>query len=142
MASRRSMAGTGRVGCAIWLGLLVIGILIASKIVPVKIKTSEFYDAMQEQAQFGSIKEDAAIQAELFRKAQELQLPLKKEDIKVRRDMGYVYVEVHYVLQVDFPIYGTYMWHEDDKRFAPSLRAHREAGAAIRSVIRDASSLD
>ena len=115
MRSRRAEAGTGRVGCVIWAALLAIGVLIASKIVPVKIKTSTFYDAMQEQAQFGSIKGDAAIQAELFRKAQELQIPLKKEDIVVRRDMGYVYVEVHYVLNIEFPIYGTYVWHEDDK---------------------------
>ena len=114
MATRRREAGTGRVGCAIWLGLLAITIIVAAKVVPVKIKTSSFYDAMQEQAQFGSIKGDAAIQAELFRKAQELQLPLKKEDIKVRRDMSYVYVEVHYVMPIDFPIYGTYIWHEDD----------------------------
>jgi hypothetical protein len=115
MRSRRAEAGTGRVGCVIWAALLGIGVLIAAKIVPVKIKTSTFYDAMQEQAQFGSIKGDAAIQAELWRKAQELQIPLKKEDILVRRDVAYVYVEVHYVLNVDFPIYGTYVWHEDDK---------------------------
>jgi hypothetical protein len=115
MRSRRAEAGTGRVGCVIWAALLGVGVLIAAKIVPVKIKTSTFYDAMQEQAQFGSIKGDAAIQAELWRKAQELQIPLKKEDIVVRRDVAYVYVEVHYVLNVDFPIYGTYVWHEDDK---------------------------
>ena len=112
---RRSMAGTGRVGCVIWLALLAIAVLIASRVVPVKMKTSEFYDAMQEQAQFGSIKGDGAIREELFRKSQELQLPLKKEDIVVRRDMGYVYVEVHYQLPIEFPIYGTYVWHEDDK---------------------------
>ena len=115
MAGRRREAGTGRVGCAIWLALLAITVLVASKIVPVKVKTSEFYDAMQEQAQFGSIKGDGAIREELFRKAQELQLPLKKEDIQVRRDMSYVYVEVHYKMPIDFPIYGTYVWNEDDK---------------------------
>lgn len=115
MRPRRADAGTGRVGCAIWLALLAIGVLIAIKVVPVKMKTSSFYDAMEEQAQFGSIKGDGAIQNELFRKAQELQLPLKKEDIAVHRDMGYVYVEVHYQLPIEFPIYGTYVWHEDDK---------------------------
>lgn len=119
MASRRSMAGTGRVGCVIWLALLAIAVFVASKVVPVKMKTSEFYDAMTEQAQFGSIKGDASIQAELYRKAQELQLPLKKEDIVVRRDMGYVYVEVHYKLPIEFPIYGTYVWKEDDKVSRP-----------------------
>jgi hypothetical protein len=109
------MAGTGRVGCAIWMTLLAITVFVAFKIVPVKIKTSEFYDAMQEQAQFGSIKGDAAIQVELYRKAQELQIPLKKEEIQVHRDMSYVYVEVHYKLPVEFPLYGTYVWREDDK---------------------------
>ena len=115
MRARRAEAGTGRIGCAIWAALLAVGVLIAIKVVPVKMKTSTFYDAMQEQAQFGSIKGDGAIQADLFRKAQELQLPLKKEEIVVRRDMGYVYVEVHYQMPIEFPIYGTYVWHEDDK---------------------------
>ena len=119
MRARRSIAGTGRVGCAIWMALLAITVFIALKVVPVKIKTSEFYDAMQEQAQFGSIKNDGAIQNELFRKAQELQLPLKKEEIVVRRDMGYVYVEVHYQLPIEFPIYGTYVWRVDDKVSRP-----------------------
>jgi len=115
MSSRRSETGTGRVGCAIWLALLAIVVVIAFKVVPVKMKTSSFYDAMQDQAQFGSIKGDASIQAELYRKAQELQLPLKKDEIVVRRDMSYVYVEVHYQLPGEFPIYGTYVWREDDK---------------------------
>lgn len=115
MAARDREAGTGRIGCAIWLALLAIAILIASKIVPVKVKTSEFYDAMQEQAQFGSIKGDGAIREELFRKAQDLQLPLKKEDIHVRRDMSYVYVDVQYQLSIEFPIYGTYVWRVNDK---------------------------
>jgi len=113
------MAGTGRVGCFIWLLLLAVTIYVATKVVPVKMKTSEFYDAMQEQAQFGSIKGDGPIQAELYRKAQELQLPLRKEDIVVRRDMGYCYVEVHYQLSIEFPIYGTYVWHEDRKVSRP-----------------------
>lgn len=113
------MAGSGRVGCFIWLALLAITVFVATKVVPVKMKTSEFYDAMQEQAQFGSIKGDAAIQAELYRKAQELQIPLKKDEIVVRRDMGYVYVEVHYQLPVEFPIYGTYVWREDRKVSRP-----------------------
>jgi len=109
------VAGAGRVGCAIWLALLAITVFIAFKIVPVKVKTSEFYDAMQEQAQFGSIKGDASIQGELYRKAQELQIPLKKDEIQVHRDMSYVYVEVHYQLPIEFPLYGTYVWREDDK---------------------------
>jgi hypothetical protein len=109
---RESEAGTGRVGCAIWLVILLAVIVVCFKIVPVKMRTSSFYDSMQEQAQFGSIKSDEAIKNELGKRAGELQLPLTKDQINVHRDGSNVYVEVHYQISVD--IFGyTYQWRED-----------------------------
>lgn len=110
--SRRSIAGVGRFGCFVWL---VVGVAVGFfvyKVAPVKMKTSQFYDAMVEQASFGSIKGDSSIQYEIFLKAQELQLPLKKEDIRVTRNSSNVTVEVHYSIPIEFPGY-TYVWKED-----------------------------
>ncbi len=112
------MSGTGRAGCFVWLVLLAGVVIVLSKVVPVKMKTSQFFDAMEEQAQFGSIKGDKSIQNELFQKAQDLQLPLKKEDIIVHRDGSNVYVEAHYVIRVEFPGY-TYTWKEDPRVIRP-----------------------
>jgi hypothetical protein len=110
--ARRSVSGVGKLGCLVWI--VVVGAIayVAAQIIPVKMKTSEFYDAMQEQAQFGSIKGDKSIQQELFLKAQELKLPLKKEDISVVRDGSKITIEVHYQINLVFPGY-TYVWNED-----------------------------
>ncbi len=110
--SRRSIAGTGRFGCFVWIVIGVVVGFVVYKVAPVKMKTSQFYDAMQEQASFGSIKGDQSIQYEIFLKAQELQIPIKKEDIKVSRTSSNVTVEVHYQIPIDFPGY-TYVWRED-----------------------------
>lgn len=113
MRPRRDLeAGTGKVGCVVWLVILAVVVLVCLKVVPVKMRTSSFYDAMQEQAQFGSIKSDEAIRNELARKAGELQLPVSRDQIVVHRDGSNVYVEVHYQVSVD--IFGyVYQWKED-----------------------------
>ena len=118
MRRSKSIAGVGRAGCFVWFILLAIVVLVLAKVVPVKMKTSQFYDAMEEQAQFGSIKGDKSIQSELFQKAQDLQLPIKKEDINVHRDGSNVYVECHYTITIQFPGYA-YVWKEDPRVVRP-----------------------
>ena len=118
MRPRKSNSGTGRAGCLVWLVLLAGVVLVLSKVVPVKMRTSQFFDAMEEQAQFGSIKGDKSIQNELFQKAQDLQLPLKKEDIVVHRDGSNVFVEAHYTITIQFPGY-TYVWKENPRVIRP-----------------------
>ena len=90
------------VGCMIWLVLLGIVGYLMWKIVPVKIATSEFYDTMQEQAAFGSIKDPKFIEFEILRKADELKLPIKKENLKITKSREAITVEAHYVVTIDF----------------------------------------
>lgn len=110
--SSRSIAGTGKFGCFVWLVIGTAVGFVVYKVAPVKFKTSQFYDNMVEQASFGSIKGDSSIKNEVFLKAQELNLPIKKEDIQVTRDGTNVTVEVHYQIPIEFPGY-TYVWKED-----------------------------
>ena len=72
------------------------------KVVPVKIATSEFYDAMQEQAAFGSIKDPKFIEFEILRKAEELKLPVKKDNLKITKPRESITVEAHYEITIDF----------------------------------------
>ena len=111
--SRRYEQGAGKLGCFIWTVVFAAVVLACFKVVPIKMKTSQFYDEMQSQAQFGSIKGDKSIQYELTVKANELGLPIKKEDIKVYRDATNVHVEVHYEVPIDFMGIYTYVWKED-----------------------------
>ena len=90
------------VGCIMWLALLAIVGYVMWKVVPVKIATSEFYDAMQEQASFGSIKDVKFIEFEILRKAEQLKLPVTKENLKITKSREAITVEAHYTITIDF----------------------------------------
>jgi hypothetical protein len=114
MKSKRSSRGAGNIGCLLWLIVAVAVGHVLYKVVPVKIRTSEFYDVMQEQASFGSIKSEQAIQYEILRRAQELQIPVTKENFKIIRTRTAVTVEAHYQIPIEF--FGglyRYVWKFD-----------------------------
>ena len=93
---------SANIGCIVWLILLGIVGYLMWKIVPVKIATSEFYDTMQEQASFGSIKDPKFIEFEILRKAEQLKLPVTKENLKITKSRESITVEAHYTITIDF----------------------------------------
>lgn len=114
MRRRSSARGAGNIGCLLWLIVLVAVGHVLWKVVPVKVRSSEFYDVMQEQASFGSIKSEQAIQYEVLRRAQELRIPVTKDNLKVIRSREAVTVEAHYQIPIEF--FGgayTYVWKFD-----------------------------
>ena len=102
MNRSRSVRGAANVGCIVWLVILGVVGYVLYKVVPVKIATSEFYDVMQEQAAFGSIKDLKFIEFEILRKAEELKLPIKKDNLKIVRSREAITVEAHYEITIDF----------------------------------------
>jgi len=114
MTGKRTVRGRGNIGCLLWLIVVVAVGHVLWKVVPVKIKTSEFYDVMQEQASFGSIKSEGAIQYEILRRAEELKIPVTKDNFKVVRTREAVTVEAHYEIPLEF--FGglyKYVWKFD-----------------------------
>ncbi len=114
MRRRRGIRGKGNLGCLMWLVVLALIGHVLWKVVPVKIRTSEFYDVMQEQASFGSIKSEQQMQYEILRRAQELQIPVNKDNLKIERSRQAVTVEAHYQITIDF--FGgayKYVWKFD-----------------------------
>ena len=114
MRRRRAELGRGNLGCILWLIVVIAVAHVLWIVVPVKIKTSEFYDVMQEQASFGSIKSEGAIQYEVLRRAQQLQIPVTKDNLKVTRSREAVTVEAHYEIPLSF--FGglyKYVWKFD-----------------------------
>ncbi|HEY6066939.1 MAG TPA: hypothetical protein VIY96_12340 [Thermoanaerobaculia bacterium] len=114
MRRRRAPRGAGNIGCLVWLVVLLAVGHVLWIVVPVKIKTSEFYDVMQEQASFGSIKSEAQIAYEILRRAEQLGIPVTKENLKVIRSREAVTVEAHYTIPLEF--FGgayKYVWKFD-----------------------------
>jgi hypothetical protein len=112
--ARRRIRGAGQIGCLIWLVVLAAIGHVLYKVVPVKIKSSTFYDTMQEQASFGSIKSEQQILYEVLRRAQELGIPVTKETVTVTRTRAAVTIEAHYSIPIEF--FGgayKYVWKFD-----------------------------
>jgi hypothetical protein len=110
----QSMRGKVSFGCIVWLVILGLVGYVLYKVVPVKVATSTFYDTLQEQASFGSIKSIPQIENDILRKAQDLKLPIGKENIAIKRGREAITVEAHYEITIDFfnGLYK-YVWRFD-----------------------------
>ena len=102
MPRTRGIRGGANIGCMIWLVILGFVGYVLYKVVPVKMASSEFFDAMQEQASFGSIKDQKFIEYEILKKAEELQIPVKKDNLKITKTSNAIKVEAHYEITIDF----------------------------------------
>jgi hypothetical protein len=123
MRRRWSQRGEGNLGCIFWTAVLAVVVLVAWKMVPVKIKSAELYDFMVDQAGYASNASNSApvIKKRILSKARELDLPLDKDHLTVERTSdnlgGRIKMRATYTVPVDFPGY-TYLWsfdHEVDR---------------------------
>jgi hypothetical protein len=95
------------------LGLFVIvgGLYTAFKVVPPYFENYQFQDAIKDEATHDSYstKTEEEIQDTLFRKAQDLDISIPKDAIRVQRQgmqfSGVVIIHAAYVVHVDLPGY-------------------------------------
>jgi hypothetical protein len=106
-------AGQGKVGCVLWILLFAVAGLVAYKTIPVKVASSKLHDFMVEQARHEQAmrvgRRSDAIQTAIFNRANELDLPVAKEQIRVSKDQSRIIMEVSFTVPVEFPGY-TYHW--------------------------------
>jgi hypothetical protein len=88
--------------------------LIAWKVVPVRIKTSELSSYMEEQAKFAYRASPAALKKRIVAKARELELPVDHKRVKVERRGPRIVLTCSYTVPIEFPFY-TYLWKFDLK---------------------------
>ncbi|MGE0640779.1 MAG: hypothetical protein AB7G12_04930 [Thermoanaerobaculia bacterium] len=112
MAKRRGQAGEGKLGCILWSLLLLIGVMITWKAVPVKIATSELYDFMVEQAKWAGNTPAEVMQRRIFGKADELGLPVDPKKVTVEKPGDRVRMRAVFMVPLEFPGY-TYEWNFD-----------------------------
>jgi hypothetical protein len=93
------------------LGLLGAAVYVGAMVIPPYFSNYEFQDALDNEARLGtySTKSDDVIRDAVFKRAQELELPLTSEDIKLERigpsGNAAVTIEVDYTIHVDLPGY-------------------------------------
>ena len=106
----RRERGESNFGCLFGLVLLAIAVLVAYKMIPVKIKNAEMRAAITDEAKSAGTHNDGQIIEYIYAKATEDNIPLAKEAIHVRRANNEITIDVEYTIPVQFPGY-TYQWH-------------------------------
>ena len=108
-ASKKAQRGEGRAKAIIYTLILVAGIYAAFKLVPLYVANYELKDKISEQARFAVVNRytDEQIRDILYKTIQDLDIPAKREDIKVEQTNHGLMISVNYTVPVDFKVYQT-----------------------------------
>jgi long-subunit fatty acid transport protein len=112
MTDRAKQAGDGKLGCILWSLLLIAGVMVALKAVPVKIATSELYDFMVEQAKWAGNTPSEVLQKRIVSKGNELELPVDPKFVMVEKVNDKIRMSASFTVPLEFPGY-TYEWDFD-----------------------------
>jgi hypothetical protein len=115
-ASRRSERGEGKFKAVVITAIILLIIYCAVKIVPAYVSDYQLSDKMQEQARYAVVNRynEDQIRDNIYKVTQDLDLPVKREEIKVLSTNSVVKISVEYTVPVDLPFYHL------DLHFAPS----------------------
>ena len=113
---RRSERGEGRLKGIIIVVMVVLAIYTAWKVVPVYVDEYQLSDKMQEQARYAVVNRytEDQIRENVFKVIQDLDIPAKREDIKVVSNNSVVKISLEYSVPVDVLMYHT------DIHFSPN----------------------
>jgi hypothetical protein len=114
---RRKQRGEGRLKAIIVTAILLAGIAAAWKLVPPYSAEYQLADKIQEIARFAVVERNSEEQVrdKVFKTIQDLEIPAKREDIKVTAGSQKVTILVDYTVSVE--ILGFY---HVDLHFTPS----------------------
>jgi hypothetical protein len=116
---RRAERGEGRVGLMIALILVGIAIFLGVKVIPVRVAAYEFRDALREECRYAAVRhDDAAVAKRIMQKAQELEIPLERKQLQIRRTTGEMIISARYEQPIDLKV-TTYVYRFDAKERAP-----------------------
>jgi len=110
MRFSRRERGEGQLGCIVGLIFLALAIFVAYKMIPIKVKAAELRQVVVDEAKAAGTHPDERIRDEILRKAQENNLPVTEDDIKIERAHSEIDVLVTYTVPIQFPGF-TYKWN-------------------------------
>lgn len=103
----RAQRGEGRFKAIAYTAIVVFGIFAAVKLLPPYIAEYQLSDKMQEQARFAVVNRytEEQIRETIFKEAQDLDVPIKKEQIKVLASPSVVRISLDYTVPIDLLVY-------------------------------------
>jgi hypothetical protein len=116
LGTQSRQRGAGKIKAIIVTAVLAFAVYAAVKIVPPYAAEYQLADKIQEQARFAVVNHytDEQIRENVFRVVQDLEIPAKKEDIKVEASQRIVKISMDYTVPIDLLSYHL------DLHFTPS----------------------
>jgi hypothetical protein len=114
--SCRAQRGGGTLKAIVWTALLIYGAFAAYKILPAYVAQYQLADKMTEQARFSIVNHytEEQVRDNIYKVVQDLDIPVKKEQIKVVSTNSVVRISMEYTVPVDLLVYHM------DLHFTPS----------------------
>jgi hypothetical protein len=105
--SLRSQRGGGTIKAIVWTVILVYGAFVAYKILPAYVAEYQLADKMQEQARFSVVNRytEEQIRDNIFKVVKDLEIPVKREEIKIVDTPEVVKISMDYTIPVDLLVY-------------------------------------
>jgi hypothetical protein len=103
----RNQRGESRFKAIAYTAFVVFGIFAAVKLLPPYIAEYQLADKMQEQARFAVVNRysEDQIRETVFKEAQDLDVPIRKEEIKVLASASVVRISMDYTVPIDLLFY-------------------------------------
>jgi hypothetical protein len=116
---RHGERGEGRLGLLIALAVVGVGAFLGVKIIPVKISAYEFRDFVEQECRHAALtKDDKKIAKAIMEKADDLELPLDRKNLKLRRTTSEMIIEASFQMPIDLKL-TTYDFKYQVKSRAP-----------------------
>lgn len=107
--SPRAQRGEGKLKALIYTVVLVAAVYVAVKMVPAYVAEYQLKDKMGEQARFAIVNRYTEDQVKdiIYKTIQDLDIPAKREDVKVLTTNHGIEITVNYTVPVDLMVYKT-----------------------------------
>jgi len=111
--------GEGRTGFIITLVVVLLGIFVGMKVIPVRISAYQFRDALREEARYASVhRNDPLVKQRILESAEELKIPLEPKNLSIKRTRNKVVISARYEQPIDLKV-TTYTYRFDAEQSAP-----------------------
>ena len=118
MSDRSSQRGAITIKTLFSFALLLFVAYMCYEFIPIYIAAYDFDNAIKTQAQYsGSMKTNEVILKELLGKAAALELPVKKENLKIDRSSSRLTIHADYTVPVETAFF-TYNWRFEEEESA------------------------
>jgi predicted membrane protein len=114
--AQQSERGEGRFKAILFTAIFVFFIYSAVKIIPPYVNNYQIADKMQETARFAVVNryDEEKVRDVIFKEVQDLEIPVKREEIKVVANVSVVKISLDYTVPIDL------LFYHFDLHFTPS----------------------